>query len=71
MDKLSNNKIPNVIYYRIPLHLQKVYRYLGYKEGDFPVAETVSTNIFSIPMHPYLNKNQQNYIIEVLNKNNV
>ena len=68
MGKLTDNKIPNVIYYRIPLHLQKVYKDLGYEEGDFPEAETVASKIFSIPMHPYLNKNQQDYIIEVLNK---
>jgi len=71
MGKLTDNKIPNVIYYRIPLHLQKVYKSLGYKVGDFPVAETVASKIFSIPMHPYLNKDQQDHIIEILNKNNV
>ena len=68
MGKLTDNKIPNVIYYRIPLHLQKVYNDLGYEEGDFPEAETIASKIFSIPMHPYLNKNQQDKIIEVLNK---
>ena len=68
MEKLNNEKIPSMIYYRIPLHLQKVYKYLGYKEGDFPVAETIANRIFSIPMHPYLNKDQQERIIDVLNK---
>ncbi len=71
MGKLKDNNIPNVIYYRIPLHLQKVYKNLGYKVGDFPVAETVASRVFSIPMHPYLERDQQNYIIEVLNRNNV
>ena len=71
MKKLSDEKIPSVIYYRIPLHLQKVYNHLGYKDGDFCVAEAIARKIFSIPMHPYLNKDQQDRIIEVLNRNNV
>ena len=71
MKKLSDEKIPSVIYYRIPLHLQKVYNHLGYKDGDLCVAEAIASKIFSIPMHPYLNKDQQDRIIEVLNRNNV
>ena len=67
MKALTDGKIPNVIYYRIPLHLQKVFKKLGYKKGDFPVSEKVSDQIFSIPMHPYLQKDQQDKIIEVLN----
>ena len=67
MDALMKEKIPNVIYYRIPLHLQKVFKKYGYKKGDFPIAESVSETIFSVPMHPYLLKEDQNRIIEVLN----
>lgn len=54
IDKLSKKGIPTAIYYPKPLHLQKVNLDLGYKEGDFPVAEAISKRIFSIPMHPYL-----------------
>ena len=64
---LSNNKIPSMIYYRIPLHLQKVFKYLKYNINDFPISEDISNNIFSLPMHPYLNKIDQNRIIETLN----
>ena len=67
MMALTNKKIPNVIYYRIPLHLQKVFKKLGWKKGDFPVSEKIADQIFSIPMHPYLQKEQQDKIIEVLN----
>ncbi len=67
MKNLTDKKIPNVIYYRIPLHLQKVFKKLGYKKGDFPISENIANKIFSIPMHPYLQKEQQDKIIEVLN----
>jgi len=63
---LSKQNIPAMIYYRIPLHLQKVFDYLGYQEGDFPIAEKTSENILSIPMHPYLETSDQDKILEVL-----
>ena len=63
--KESNN--PSMIYYRIPFHLQSVFETLEYASGDFPASEEVSSQIFSIPMHPYLTRDQQNEIIGVLN----
>lgn len=60
--------VPTAIYYRIPIHLQPAYRYLGYREGDFPVAEEVSSRVFSLPMHPYLKRNDINHITEVIRK---
>ena len=54
MSNLAESNIPAVIYYRKPLHLQKAFSYLGYKEGDFENSEKVSSRIFSLPMHPYL-----------------
>ena len=67
MKTLTAKKIPNVIYYRIPLHLQKVFKKLGYKKGDFPISEKIADQIFSIPMHPYLSEDQQDQILEFLN----
>jgi len=69
ISNLANANIPSMVYYKIPLHLQTVFKSLEYKEGDFPIAEKTSKQIFSIPMHPYLNEKEQNIIIEVLNKN--
>ena len=69
MSILSNENIPSMIYYKLPLHLQTVMKRLGYKEGDFPISERISKQIFSIPMHPYLDKDKQNSIIEILNDN--
>ena len=67
MERLNKLSIPSMIYYRIPLHLQSVFRDLGYSIGDFKSSENISSQIFSIPMHPYLDRNQQDIVIEVLN----
>tara|TARA_X000000368_G_scaffold414861_1_gene405498 strand:+ start:1018 stop:2133 length:1116 start_codon:yes stop_codon:yes gene_type:complete len=67
MSILSNANIPSMIYYKHPLHLQPVLKKLGYHKGDFPISEKISKQIFSIPMYPYLEKEKQNRIIEVLN----
>jgi UDP-2-acetamido-2-deoxy-ribo-hexuluronate aminotransferase len=46
--------IPTAVYYPKPLHLQTAYAGLCYKEGDFPLSESASRRIVSLPMHPYL-----------------
>ena len=58
--------IPAMIYYKIPLHLQKAYTFLGYNAGDFPVSEDLSSRIFSLPMHPYLKNEEIEQICSVL-----
>ena len=66
MEQLKENGIPSMIYYRTPLHLQKVFSELKYKRGDFPASERTADSIFSIPIHPYMEKVQQDQILEVL-----
>jgi len=51
---LKSKGIGTGLHYPIPLHLQKTYEYLGYKEGDFPVAEESAKQILSLPMFPEL-----------------
>jgi dTDP-4-amino-4,6-dideoxygalactose transaminase len=46
------------IHYPIPLHLQKAYESLGYKQGDFPVTERVAEEIVSLPMFPQMTNKQ-------------
>jgi dTDP-4-amino-4,6-dideoxygalactose transaminase len=64
--KLGAKNIPSMIYYPIPTHLQKAYIYLGYKAGDFPVAEQLSKQVLSLPMHTELDEEQLNYIVTSL-----
>ena len=45
-------KIPTSIYYPIPLHLQPVYKHLGYNAGDFPVAKKIGKRVLSFPVFP-------------------
>jgi dTDP-4-amino-4,6-dideoxygalactose transaminase len=64
--KLQENNIPTAIYYPKPLHLQTAFAGLGYKPGDFPVSEDIASRIFSLPMHPYLTKQDQIMITEAI-----
>lgn len=63
LQKLKEAGIATGVYYPVPLHLQKVYKNLGYKEGDMPVAEYLSHRTFAIPVYPELNEEQVQYII--------
>ncbi len=63
---LESKGISSAIYYPLPLHLQEVYRYLGYKEGDFPQAEKASREVLSLPMYPELDKKGQEEIARAI-----
>ncbi len=57
-DYLKNNGIDAKKHYPIPMHLQKASKYLGYKEGDFPIAEKLAQKTISLPVHEFVNVNQ-------------
>lgn len=59
---LADKGIPSMIYYPIPLHLQKAYQDPRYKAGDFPVAEALSASVLSLPIHTELDEEQLEYI---------
>ncbi len=59
---LKEQGIPTAVHYPMPLHLQECFKYLGYKEGDFPISEIVSNEIMSLPMNPYLTDDEIKYI---------
>lgn len=63
---LQASGVPTAIYYPKPLHMQEAFNYLGYKKRDMPVSEDCSEKIFSIPMHPYLDKKTQELIVNTI-----
>ncbi len=66
LKKLKSRGVPTAVYYPKPLHLQDAFRALGYKRGDFPISERIADSIFSVPMHPYLNEEDQDYIVKAI-----
>ena len=69
---LNEKGIPCGVYYPIPLHSQKAYKDIRYKEEDFPVTNRLVKEVISLPMHTELDEEQINYItsevIQFLNK---
>ncbi|MBX9853395.1 MAG: DegT/DnrJ/EryC1/StrS family aminotransferase [Cytophagaceae bacterium] len=61
---LEAKGIPTMVYYPVPIHLQKAFGSLGYKKGDFPVSEKHCESVISLPMHTELTKEELNYIID-------
>jgi dTDP-4-amino-4,6-dideoxygalactose transaminase len=66
MDALGKKGISTGIHYPIPLHLTGAYRSLGYKEGDFPVAERCAAEFVSLPMFPELTSEQIHYVADAI-----
>ena len=63
-DFLASRDIPAMIYYPIPLHLQKAYLDPRYKTGDFPVTEKLCASVISFPMHTELDEETLKYITD-------
>ncbi len=61
---LKKQNIPTMIYYPVPMHLQKGYSKYGYRKGDFPVSEELCASVLSIPMHTELRDDQLQYICD-------
>lgn len=61
---LETREIPSMIYYPIPLHLQKAYLDPRYKEGDFPITEKLCRSVISLPMHTELDVETLRYIAD-------
>ncbi len=63
---LTRKNISTLIHYPLPLHLQRAYDYLGYREGDFPLSEKVTSEILSLPLYPHLGVRQQELVVAAI-----
>lgn len=66
VQKLTAAGVPTAVHYPIPLHLQEALNYLGYKKGDFPISELISSQIMSLPMSPFLTTQQQDFVVNAI-----
>jgi dTDP-4-amino-4,6-dideoxygalactose transaminase len=64
--QLAERGIGSMCYYPVPLHVQQAFAYLGYKHGDFPVAETLAKEVVSLPMYPELTNDQVKTIVATM-----
>lgn len=64
--KMKEVGIPVMIYYPVPLHLQKAFAHLNGRPGDFPVTEKLCETVISLPMHTELDEEQLSFIVEKL-----
>ena len=65
-DYLKTRGVSTLVHYPTPIHLQEVYRHLGYKQGDFPHAERAAAEILSLPMYPGLREDEALYVCEAI-----
>lgn len=63
---LADKGIPTMIYYPVPLHLQKAYKRPGFEEGSFPLTESLSREVISLPIHTEMVEEQQLHIVSCI-----
>jgi dTDP-4-amino-4,6-dideoxygalactose transaminase len=63
VEHLRSKAIDSRVYYPLPLHLQKCFKYLGYKKGDLPESEEAAIQTLAIPVYPDLSRKELDYII--------
>jgi dTDP-4-amino-4,6-dideoxygalactose transaminase len=68
MDYLAQNHIATLIHYPIPPHLQKAYEYLGYKAGDFAIAEEYADQVVSLPLYNGMTTEEVDAVIKAINR---
>src|SRR5262249_47546815 len=66
LQELNEEGIGAGVHYPKPLHLQPAFQHLGYKEGEFPVAEQAAREVLSLPIHPHITEEQQDRVVAAL-----
>jgi dTDP-4-amino-4,6-dideoxygalactose transaminase len=65
-EHLKTRGVSTLIHYPTPIHLQEVYKNLGYSRGDFPHAERAAEEILSLPMYPGLREDEACYVCDTI-----
>ncbi len=64
--RMAEREVHTAIYYPLPLHLQPMYRDLGYRSGDFPEAERAAKEVLCLPMYPELTDAQVDEVVDAV-----
>lgn len=67
--KMKEDGIPTAVHYPVPIHHQPIFKDLGYADIDMPLADTASQRVCSLPMHPYMQVDDQMKVINAVLKN--
>ena len=70
-EQMKAQGIPTAVHYPSSLHQQPVFSSLQKSGGDYPISEAVSSRVISLPMHPYLNKDEQESVVATLLRSGV
>ena len=65
---LTEHGVESLVYYGTPLHMHKAAERLGYKKGDFPVAEAQCDKVLALPHHQHITADQVAFVAEKINQ---
>ena len=65
---LAEKGVPSIMHYPVPVHVQKAFDHIGYKEGDFPVTEKLCREVLSLPIYPEMTEEQVAFVAGTIKK---